>query len=146
MDGAAQSTWTQPKHDDALEMTTPEAEDEEEQFLSILTSFLTQAEILCCTDLGTTDRDNKCVCVSQRVIVCAFLCAKDIVWAIFFFVLMRIIPPVMGKGCTSLPHTALVAHKHWSHRWTCSQRLQKKGGWNWCGERNIRSQKKSRKM
>lgn len=35
MDRAAQSTCTQPKHDEALEMTTPEAEDEEEQFLSI---------------------------------------------------------------------------------------------------------------
>jgi len=22
----------------------------------------------------------------------------------------------MRKGCTRLPHTALVAHKHWSHR------------------------------
>lgn len=27
--------------------------------------------------------------------------------------------PVMRKGCTRLPHTGLVAHKHWSHRRTC---------------------------
>lgn len=32
--------------------------------------------------------------------------------------LVRIISPVMRKGCTRLPHIALVAHKHQSQLWT----------------------------
>lgn len=69
-DRAAQGTWTKPKHDDALEMTTPETEDEKKT-IPVYPSHVSPIRPKDCSKgLRVKEQREKCVCVLR---------AKDIV-------------------------------------------------------------------
>lgn len=82
------------------------------------------------TDVSDPDQGRKCAsvcvcaCVHGFCVLCVCVCMrKRVRTGGLQSVIMRIISPVMRKGCTRPPHTGLVAHKHWSHRWTKLRRL-----------------------
>lgn len=79
------------------------------------------------SDADQGEKMCKCVC-GAYVRACAWICVLCVCVhekerTGLQSVIMRIISPVMRKGCTRPPHTGLVAHKHWSHRWTRLRRL-----------------------
>lgn len=104
--------------------------------LQFFTCFATRAERLSSLDLRATDQGNKCVwvwvcvwCLRVHAYVLKHMCA-ECVWERLGECSNEDYSPVMRKGCTRLPHTALVAHKHWAHRRTWLRRLQEWQGWD----------------
>lgn len=102
----------------------------EEQFLRIFHMFPYSGwkAFFCRPESHRSGVTSVCVCIpmcKSMLCMCATECEKG-----SERVIMRIIPQVMRKGCTRLPHTALVAHKHWLHWWTWLRRLQEWQGWD----------------
>lgn len=127
-DRAALGTWTKPKHDDVLQLTTPETEDERNNSCLSFTCFSHRTQRLQNKVLRVAEQCKKCVCVFCVLkILC--VCVKQ-------SVLMRISSQSWERAVPGY-HTQPLSHTSTGRTGgSGSGRLQQKSGWDLDAERN----------